>query len=94
MKADSWDASILSLREHQAKPGTYVIPGHGRLCDEADVVEYRDMVTIVRDRIRNLIGKGMTLAQVKAARPTLDYDSRYGSGDTFIDAVYRDLSRK
>ena len=46
-----------------------VIPGHGRLCDEADVVEYRDMMTIIRDRIQDLVKKGMTLEQVKAARP-------------------------
>ena len=38
--------------------GTYVIPGHGRLCEEADVVEYRDMVTIIRDRIADLIKRG------------------------------------
>jgi cyclase len=77
-----------------------VIPGHGRLCDEADVVEYRDMVTIVRDRIQDLIRKGMTLAEVKAARPTFDYDGRYGSNqgrsttDMFVEAVYRDLAGK
>ena len=59
--------------------GTYVIPGHGRLCEEADVVEYRDMVTIIRDRIQDLIRKGKTLDQVKAAKPTLDYDTQYGT---------------
>src|SRR5271163_3861991 len=57
--------------------GTYVIPGHGRICDDADVVEYRDMVVIVRDRIRSMIQKNMTIEQVKAARPTLDYDTEY-----------------
>jgi cyclase len=80
--------------------GTMVIPGHGRICDEADVVEYRDMVTIIRDRIQDMIKKGMTLDQVKAARPTLEYDSRYGSDSgswttsMFIEAVYRSLSQK
>ena len=53
--------------------------GHGRICDEADVVEYRDMVTIIRDRVQDLIKKGMTLEQVKAARPTRDYDGEYGA---------------
>jgi cyclase len=72
--------------------GTYVIPGHGRLCEEADVVEYRDMVTIIRDRIQDLIGKGRTLEQVKAAKPTLDYDTQYGKPDTFIEAIYKSLS--
>jgi glyoxylase-like metal-dependent hydrolase (beta-lactamase superfamily II) len=78
--------------------GTYVIPGHGRLCEEADVVEYRDMVTIIRDRIRDLIGKGRTLEQVKAAKPTLDYDTQYGTaagaGDRFVESVYKSLGGK
>lgn len=77
-----------------------IIPGHGRISDEADVVEYRDMMTIIRDRIQDLIKKGMTLDQVKAARPTRDYDGRYGSTagpwttDMFIEAAYKDLSGK
>ena len=57
--------------------GTYVIPGHGRLSDEADVVEYRDMVTIIRDRVQALVRRGLALEQIKSARPTLDYDGRY-----------------
>ena len=69
-----------------------VIPGHGRISDEADVVEYRDMVTIVRDRIQDMVKKGMTLDQVKAARPTRDYDPVYGNGDAFVEAAYRSLS--
>jgi cyclase len=73
--------------------GTYVIPGHGRLCDEADVVEYRDMVTILRDRIRDLVKKGMTLEQVKAAKPTSDYDPRYGNPDRFVEGAYNSLKK-
>ena len=73
--------------------GTLVIPGHGRICDEADVVEYRDMVTIIRDRIADMLKRGMTLDQVKAARPTEDYDPRYGSSDSFVAAVYRSLKK-
>ncbi len=79
--------------------GTYVIPGHGRICDDADVVEFRDMVVIVRDRVRDLIRKGMTLEQVKAAQPTRDYDTEYvrpGSfvtADRFVEAVYKSLAR-
>jgi len=78
--------------------GTYVIPGHGRICDDADVVEYRDMVVIVRDRIRDMIKKNMTLDQVKAAKPTRDYDTEYVTSnsfvtaDRFIEAVYKSLS--
>jgi glyoxylase-like metal-dependent hydrolase (beta-lactamase superfamily II) len=78
----------LAIPKDKEEGGTYVIPGHGRLTDEADLVEYRDMVTIVRDRIQDLIRKGMTLAQVKAAGPTMDYDGRYGSPDAFIEAVH------
>jgi glyoxylase-like metal-dependent hydrolase (beta-lactamase superfamily II) len=80
--------------------GTYVIPGRGRLCDEADVVEYRDMVTIIRDRVQDLIAKKMTLPQVRAARPTRDYDGEYGADsgnwttDMFVEAVYRTVSTK
>jgi cyclase len=80
--------------------GTYVVPGHGRLCDEADVVEYRDMVTIVRDRIADLIKKGQTLQQVKTARPSRDYDAEYGaatgpsSPEAFVEAVFRSLTAK
>jgi cyclase len=78
--------------------GTMVIPGAGRVGDEADVVEYRDMVTIVHDRIVDLIKKGMTLEQVKAARPTFEYDARYGAltgpwtTEMFVEAAYRDLA--
>ena len=77
-----------------------IVPGHGRLCDSADVAYYRDMVTIIRDRIQDMIKKGMTLEQVKAAKPTRDYDPRYGATtgfwttDMFIEAVYKSLSPK
>ena len=69
-----------------------VIPGHGRLCDEADVVEYRDAMTILRGRIQDAVQKGMTLDQVKAAKLTRDYDPLYGSSDAFVEAAYRSLA--
>ena len=90
----------LTVPADKQEGGTYVIPGHGRLCDEADVVEYRDMVTIIRDRIQDMVKRGMTLDQVKAAKPTMDYDPLYGatSGpwttDQFVEAAYRSLSPK
>jgi len=77
--------------------GTMVIPGHGRLCDFGDVLNFREMTIIIRDRIQSLIKKGMTLEQVKAARPTQDYDPLYGSTtgfwttDKFVEAVYKSL---
>jgi glyoxylase-like metal-dependent hydrolase (beta-lactamase superfamily II) len=76
--------------------GTMVIPGHGRLSEEADVVEYRDMVTIVRDRVQDLIKKGQTLEQIKAAKPSRDYDAEYSlpDADAFVEAIYRSLTRK
>ena len=74
--------------------GTMVIPGHGRLCDEADVVEYRDAMTILRDRIQDLVKKGKTLEDVKAAKPTQDFDPLYGPPDAFVEAAYRSLARR
>jgi cyclase len=80
--------------------GTMVIPGQGRIADEADLVEYRDMLTIIHDRIQDSIKKGMTLEQVQAARPTFEYDGRYGSmsgpwtTEVFVEAAYRDLSKR
>jgi cyclase len=75
--------------------GTMVIPGHGRLCDQADVTDYRDMLTIIRDRVTDLIEKGKTLEEVKAARPTRDYDRRYSTsswtGEMLTEAVYKSL---
>jgi glyoxylase-like metal-dependent hydrolase (beta-lactamase superfamily II) len=76
--------------------GTVIVPGHGRLADETDVANYRDMVTIVRDRVREMVKTGMTLDQVKRARPTSDYDGVYDSrdwtADRFVEAVYRSVS--
>jgi glyoxylase-like metal-dependent hydrolase (beta-lactamase superfamily II) len=90
----------ITIPRDKQEGGTYVIPGHGRLCDEADVLEYRDMVTIIRDRVQDLIAKGKTLEQVKAAKPTLDYDGRYGADSgpwttsQFVEAVYKSLKEK
>ncbi len=90
--------AILAMTVPEAfqEGGTKVIPGHGRLSEEIDVVEYRDMVVIVTDRIRDLIGKGETLAQVQSARPTLDYDLEYPSPavtpSAFVEAVYSSLT--
>jgi glyoxylase-like metal-dependent hydrolase (beta-lactamase superfamily II) len=83
------------------KPGrTLVVPGHGYVSDYGEVVEYRDMVTVIRDTIQELIDKGLTLEQVKAANPTKGYRGRYGSDtgdwttDKFVEAIYNGLSRK
>src|SRR5262252_7652807 len=76
----------LAVPARTQEGGTYIVPGHGRICDEADLVEFRDMIVIVRDRVRDLIGKGMTLDQVKAARPSRDYDTEYVSSNSFVSA--------
>jgi glyoxylase-like metal-dependent hydrolase (beta-lactamase superfamily II) len=88
----------LAIPEQFTEGGTRIVPGHGRLADEFDVVEYRDMVTIVRDRVRALIGRGASLEQVQASRPALDWEPRYGTPSAgittaaFVDAVYRSLA--
>jgi len=76
--------------------GTYVIPGHGYLSDRADVVNYRDMVTMIQGRVQDMVKNGMTLEQVQAAKPTLDFDGIYGAdgGRKFTEIVYRELTRK
>jgi glyoxylase-like metal-dependent hydrolase (beta-lactamase superfamily II) len=88
----------LAIAEYQTEGGTLIVPGHGRVCDSADVATYRDMVTILRDRIQDMVKRGMTLEQVKAARPTKDYDPRYDvsswTKDQFVEAVYRSLTMK
>ena len=87
----------ITVPEDKQEGGTFVIPGHGRLTDEADVVEYRDMMTIIHDRVKNAIDKGMTLEQVKAARLVRDYEGRYGAArgtataDAFVETAYRSL---
>jgi cyclase len=87
----------VAIPKDKEEGGTYIVPGHGRLADEADVVEYRDMVTIIRDRVQDLVVKGKTLAEVKTAGVTRDYDGRYGAttgpstSDLFIEAIYREL---
>lgn len=90
----------ITIPEMLQEGGTLVIPGHGRLSDEGDVVEYRDMLVIVRDRLRDLIQQGKTLEQVLAMQPTLDYDGLYGNDSgpwtttMFIAAAYEELSAK
>ena len=87
----------IAVPKHEEEGGTYIIPGHGRICDEFDALEYRDMVVIVRDRVQAAIRKGMPLDQVKRAGYTKDYDARFdaktglGSADKFIEAVYKSL---
>jgi cyclase len=82
-----------------AEGGTLVVPGHGRIADLAEVVYYRDMTSIIRDRIQDMIKRKMTLAEVKAAGPTRDWDARYGNNtgpwttEMFVEAAYRNLSR-
>ena len=88
----------MSATEFMSQGGTMIVPGHGWISDAADVAYYRDMLIVIRDRVKALIDKGMTLPQVKAANPTMDFDPLYGreSGVTarFVEAVYRSLKEK
>jgi cyclase len=88
----------LAVSEQFSEGGTRIVPGHGRISDEMDVVEYRDMVTIVRDRVADMVRRNLTLDEIRRARPTIDFDPRYGA-DTgpwttamFVEAVYRGLA--
>jgi glyoxylase-like metal-dependent hydrolase (beta-lactamase superfamily II) len=89
------DTAIPSVPIVSREDGTLIIPGHGHICDQLDVVEYRDMVTIIRDRVRDLIKQGLTWEQIKAASPARGYLRRYGSdtgANDFVEAVYRSIS--
>ncbi|MGE0443889.1 MAG: MBL fold metallo-hydrolase [Vicinamibacterales bacterium] len=87
------DLIDLAISEQFTEGGTRIVPGHGRITDEFDVVEYRDMVTIVAERVRAMKARRMTLEQVRAARPAFEYVPRYGAAagavEAFVDGVYR-----
>jgi glyoxylase-like metal-dependent hydrolase (beta-lactamase superfamily II) len=91
---------VMAIPGDHQEGGTMIIPGHGRVCDEADLALYQEMVTIVRDRLQDMIKKGMTLEQIEAAKPTQDYDPIYGKNEgdwttnMFIEAAYKSLSNK
>jgi len=89
----------MAVPEFRSEGGTFFIPAHGRVGDIADMTYYRDMVTIIRDRVQDLMKKGRTLEQIKAARPTEDWDGRLGrestwTPDMFVEAIYRGLRGK
>jgi glyoxylase-like metal-dependent hydrolase (beta-lactamase superfamily II) len=92
------DLAIPSVPIVSREAGTLIIPGHGRICSQLDVVEYRDMLSIIRDRVRDLIKEGRSLDQIKAASPAKGYTRRYGSDtgswttNNFVEAVYRSLT--
>jgi cyclase len=94
------DLAVPSVPVVTREAGTIVVPGHGRLCEQYDVVEYRDMVTIIRDRVRDLMKAGRSLAEIKAAQPAKGYMGRYGNPggawttDHFIEAIYRSLTKE
>jgi cyclase len=94
------DTAIPSIPIVSREEGTLIIPGHGRICDQLDVVDYRDMVTIIRDRVRDLMKQGLTLEQIKAASPARGYTRRYGSDtgpwttNAFVEALYRSMNER
>jgi len=97
INALNWILDV-SVVEHMMEGGTLVVPGRGRMADSADVAYYRDMMTIFRDRVRALVKRGMTLDQIKAARPTRDYDGRWGKNpastpNMLVEAIHKTLDR-
>lgn len=87
----------MAVAEFRSEGGTLFIPAHGRVGDTADLAYYRDMTTMIRDRVQDMIKKGMTLAQVKAAKPTEDWDPRFGQNpswtpDMFVEAMFKSLT--
>jgi len=94
------DLAVPSVPVVTREAGTIVVPGHGRLCDQYDVIDYRDMVTIIADRVRGLMKAGRSIAEVKAAQPAKGYVGRYGNAggawttDRFIEAVYRSFAKE
>ena len=92
------DMSILNVPLQWQPDRTFLVPGHGFVYDKLDLLEYRDAVTVVRDRIQELLDEGKTLAQVKAANPTLGYRSQYGTDsgpwttDMFVEVIYNELA--
>jgi hypothetical protein len=87
----------LAVPRDKQEGGTYIIPGHGRVSDEADVVEYRDMLVIIRDRVQDLVTKGRSLDQIKAAKVTFDYDRRYSKPEStaaqLVESIVATLTR-
>jgi len=90
------DIVDMSIAEFNQQGGTRIVPGHGRVMNETDVADYRDMATIIRERVQTAVDKGMSLAELKALRPTLDYDGLYSrpnwTGDMFVEAIHRELT--
>ena len=88
----------MMIPEYMSQGGTLVVPGRGHICDIADVGYYRDMLIVIRDRVKDMIKNGMTLQQVKAAKPTMDYDPLFGrepgAASRLVEAVYRSLTDK
>lgn len=86
----------LAIPEHNEEGGTLLVPGHGRLGDEADLSEYRDMATIVRDRVQDMVDRGLSLDETVAAAPSREYDGIYSrpawTGDMFVAAIYRSVA--
>ena len=89
----------IAVPKQNEEGGTYIVPGRGRVSDRYDVAIYRDMLTIIRDRIQDLVKKGMSLEEVKSAKPTYDCDGEFGTDsgpwttDMFVEAVYREMKK-
>lgn len=79
-----------------SNPQTRFIPGHGPLATRADLVRYRDVLKSVTDRVARLVTQRRTLAQVLAAKPSAEFDAKWGNGfmktDPFVTTLYTSLA--
>ena len=86
----------IAVPEAFEEGGTKIIPGRGRVSEETDVAEFRDMVSIIRDRVQDSMKKNQTLDQIKASKPSRDYDAEYGASpadaDRLVESIYRSLT--
>lgn len=88
----------MAVPGNQADGGTLIVPGHGRLCDQADVVLYKNMLTVIRNTVQFYKNQGKSLDEVLALKLTEGYDQRWGNGPSsprdFVTAVYQTLPAK
>jgi glyoxylase-like metal-dependent hydrolase (beta-lactamase superfamily II) len=59
---------------------TVVVPGHGPLGNRKDLVDFNEMIVTIHDKVKELKGSGRSLDEVIAARPTAEFDAKWGGG--------------
>ena len=81
-----------------AGPNTKVVPGHGPVVDKAALVFHRDMAVTVRDRVAKALQEGKSAADIRASKPTADFEQKVGGPANFIgqfvDGLITELSAR